>query len=502
MSGFRRSGGASLRAWGRKHAGALSVAALLFLVLLRGIPHVFFRNAHFDSDMAIFGVMGIDIAHGRTIPFYGYGQTYLLALEAWFAAPIFALFGPSVWGLKLPLLLMNAAVTVLTFLQLRKGGIGRAGAWIATLPLAVPSLYVAKLLLAAHGCNIEPFLGVLLLFWLRDRPVVAGVVTAVFYLNREFTLYGVPALFVAERVEGRALDWAYARRRGLLLVVMGALVAVGRVVGRHGPYYFGAEAPKMRLEPAPLAALSWLWRDNLLPIVGAKVGPIGTAPLGLDGHTDAIYTVISASLAALVAAVLLRGAACGRAFGRPRVRRAAAFPAYLLLVALASSAALTLFGGMAKDLFSTRYNYLALLGLPGLLGLCAALDVGGPPRMGGRVVRWLAALAFAVPVSLQLAYFVAAARDPSLRPEDALASYLVDQGYESGRAGYWTAYSTSFLARERVVLTVTESRVPIVRYEERFRSGRGKSAEIQDAQCEGGAQVARFWVCPRRSLEP
>ncbi len=293
-------------------------------------------------------------------------------------------------------------------------------------------------------------------------------------------------------------DWAYVAA-GLLLVVMGALVAVGRVVGRHGPYC--AEAPKMRLELAPLAALSWLWRDNLLPIRAPR-WPHRTAPLGLDGHTDAIYTVISASSwRRSAAAVLLRGAACGR-FRRPRVRRAAAFPAYLLLVALASSAALTLFGGMAKDLFSTRYNYLALLGLPGLLGLCAALDVGGPPRMGGRVVRWLAALAFAVPVSLQLAYFVAAARDPSLRPEDALASYLVDQGYESGRAGYWTAYSTSFLARERVVLTVTESRVPIVRYEERFRSGRGKSAEIQDAQCEGGAQVARFWVCPRRSLEP
>lgn len=492
MSAFRRLGGASFRAW-----GALPIAVLVLLVLLRGVPHVFFRNAHFDSDMAIFGVMGIDIAHGRTIPFYGYGQTYLLAVEAWLAAPIFALFGPSVWGLKLPLLLMNAMVTVLTFVQFRKGGLSRTWALVAALPLAVPSLYVAKLLLAAHGCNIEPFLGVLLLFALRERPVLAGAVTALFYLNREFTLYGVPALLLAERVEGRALDWAYARRRGLLLLVMGSLVAVGRVVGRHGPYYFGADAPRMRLERAPLATLSWLWHDNLLPIVGAKVGPIGTAPLDLGDRTDAIYTVIAASLAALVVAVLVRSAVAGGGFARPRVRRAAAFPAYILFVALASSAALTLFGGMAKDAFSTRYNYLALFGLPGLIGLCGALDAGRRSGSGARAVQSLAALAFVVPVVLQLAYFVAAARDPSPRAEDVLASYLVEQGYESGRAGYWTAYSTSFLARERVVLTVTESRVPIVRYEERFRDGRGKSAEVQDVPCEGGTQVARFWVCPR-----
>jgi len=45
---------------------AASLAAAL-LVLVRSAPHVLFEGSHFDSDMAIFGIMGLD-HHGQRLP--------------------------------------------------------------------------------------------------------------------------------------------------------------------------------------------------------------------------------------------------------------------------------------------------------------------------------------------------------------------------------------------------------------------------------------------------
>src|SRR5262245_33271064 len=88
-----------------------TVAALL--VVVRSIPHVFYANAHFDSDQARVGIQALDIVHFRAVPFYLYAQKYLLSLESWLAAPLFAVFGPSVTALKIPLLVMNVLVAFL-----------------------------------------------------------------------------------------------------------------------------------------------------------------------------------------------------------------------------------------------------------------------------------------------------------------------------------------------------------------------------------------------------
>jgi hypothetical protein len=49
----------------------------------------------------------------RAIPVFMYGQSYILAVEAWMAAPLFVLFGVSATVLKLPLLCVNLAVVLL-----------------------------------------------------------------------------------------------------------------------------------------------------------------------------------------------------------------------------------------------------------------------------------------------------------------------------------------------------------------------------------------------------
>ena len=85
----------------------------------RTLVFVFF-DAVFDADQAIVGLMAKHMAEGRTLPVFQYGQDYQLGIEAWLAAPIFWLFGPSVLALKLPLLGINIALAVLLIALLER----------------------------------------------------------------------------------------------------------------------------------------------------------------------------------------------------------------------------------------------------------------------------------------------------------------------------------------------------------------------------------------------
>src|SRR6476659_2565845 len=101
VSGARRR-----RAW---------FAALAALVIARSAVFVFWPGSHFDSDQAITGLMAKHLAELRAFPVFWYGQTYMLGVEAWLAAPLMAVFGASVTTLQLPLLAMNVAIALLLF---------------------------------------------------------------------------------------------------------------------------------------------------------------------------------------------------------------------------------------------------------------------------------------------------------------------------------------------------------------------------------------------------
>src|SRR5688500_9107211 len=83
------------------------------LILLRSIVFVFWEQSHFDADQAVTGLMANHLSAGRAVPVFWYGQNYMLAVEAWLAAPLFALAGASVTALKVPLLLINGAIALL-----------------------------------------------------------------------------------------------------------------------------------------------------------------------------------------------------------------------------------------------------------------------------------------------------------------------------------------------------------------------------------------------------
>ena len=183
------------------------------LVLLRSAIFVFLDSV-FDSDQAVVGLMAKHLSEGRALPVFKYGQDYQLAVEAWLAAPLFWLFGPSLLALKLPVLLMNIALAMLLIALLERE-LGMRPA----LALLVASLFIltppgtALLFLETSGGQLQPLLAALLLWMTRRRPVTFGVILAFGFLQRMFTAYALSALVVIELLDRSLLSWHGLRQK-------------------------------------------------------------------------------------------------------------------------------------------------------------------------------------------------------------------------------------------------------------------------------------------------
>ncbi|MDO3701698.1 hypothetical protein Q3W71_08390 [Micromonospora sp. C28SCA-DRY-2] len=117
-------------------AGLLTVAAIVagvgyrLWLLLHDAPPT-------NSDEATLGLAALHIAQGREFPVWFYGQEYMGPLEAYLAAPVFALAGPSVLGLRLPTLALYALFVLLAWrLSVRLTG----DRWFALLVVALLAL--------------------------------------------------------------------------------------------------------------------------------------------------------------------------------------------------------------------------------------------------------------------------------------------------------------------------------------------------------------------------
>src|SRR5438093_13310202 len=76
-------------------------AVVVAILLFRSALFVFVQQRAFDSDQALAGLAGKLLLEGRAFPLFFYGQNYMLAVEAWLAAPMFWVFGVSVASLRL-----------------------------------------------------------------------------------------------------------------------------------------------------------------------------------------------------------------------------------------------------------------------------------------------------------------------------------------------------------------------------------------------------------------
>jgi hypothetical protein len=478
------------------------------LVALRTIVYFLFDQVSFDSDQAIVGLMAKHLTEGRAFPLFFYGQAYMLGVEAWVAAPFFALFGPTVGALRLSLFAWNVVAAVLLITGFRRSGLAR---WMAVVPalfflVAAPS--VSRHLIEAQGGIVEPFLYVALLWFLRDRMLWFGAVLAVGFLNREFTLYVVPVLLALEAATGQ-LD--RARARGWLLAAV-AFVAVWESVealkafadlrgpGTRGQLlggFAGSQVANLLARfnwqgDALLDRLTSVGWDLVAWIAGARQFdssfPVPDRPwlLGVSGF--AVLFVLGR-----VTWLLVRrgsGETSWIAALGSRVKRAE-FALYILGVGLVAAAVF-----VAGKPFLAGYSRYAILALLIPVGAASTALILEPNRgvrttLVGAVIAW--AILSAVDHGRILAAYVASPPSDSARQ---LADELAARRVEVAEAGYWQAYRLTFLSRERVRVASNDF-MRIDEYQAVAHARPAEGVRISERPCPDGELLAGLYLCKR-----
>lgn len=483
-----------------------ALAALLVVTLARSAVFVFWEGAHFDANQAVIGLMAKHLAELRAFPIFMYGQNYQLAVEAWLAAPLFALAGPSVTALKLPLLAINLAIAWLLLRLLTKdGGLAPWAAGLAALFFALPGPGATARLLEASGGTLEPLLYVLLLWALRERPVWLGLALGIGVLHREFTLYGFASLLAIATVRGRLLTRDGLRRLAVVVTVAALPYAVAQAARPFGPVVGpGSSTSDLvgdardvvevtdRLCIAPRAV-----PKGYLDIARVHWPLLfGTAELSVrefDVESDVVQGAPWAG-AALALAMLLALVRVAAHVARER-RWPAEYDAfaYLVLTAAVSVSSYVLFRCGVIVPVKLRYDLLSILGAAGLAGWFLAVERRRVVTAAWAVLflAWVGVAAR--PHAQLLAQYVGNAPIGGKR---AVVRALEARGVRYAMSSYAMAYPVTFLSDERIVVA-SYSRVRILEYQREYFAHLGEAVRIMRAPCAGGTEaMTGVFLCP------
>ena len=461
------------------------------LVALRSAVFVLYEQAHFDSDQAVTGLMARDIAHLHAFPLFFYGQQYLLAVEAWLAAPLLLLFGTSVAALKTPLSLLNVAVVVLVLRGLiRDEGLTPGAALAATLFVAMPPPVTASRLVEAGGCNIEPFVFVLIMWSVRARPFWFGAVLSAGFLTREFAMYGAVALAVlaVTRQQVRpAAAFGYLWRGAAAFAAVDVVVRL--LSGVAANFDRVKSAPTLRgvdLTAVPAQLVSLL--TGILPtLFGARLDPL--ARFNIASALTTGHPWLGPSMLAVGAAIVIRLVVLARRGAADVVVSASPFALYLLLVGAQAAAGFALISN--TDDMQVRYTLLALF-VPAAI---AAMHLRAEPLRPLRVATLVLVTAWTGMALFDHARLIVeyqTRRPPSAFRE--LALYLEHNGMIYGDADYWTAYHVTYLSDTRVLLT-PHNLVRIAGIDRVVDAHRADAVHISAEPCPGGAHLRLWYIC-------
>lgn len=455
----------------RKTQFIVALALASALVVARSIVWIFFEQSHFDSDQAIVGLMAKHLAEGRAFPLFFYGQHYMLAVEAWLAAPVFRVTGASIAALKFPLLCLNLATcTLLLWVLVRKMSLAPFEALLISIFFIVPPPLVSARLVEAQGSNIEPFLYVLVLWLLRTRPMAFGLFAGFAFLHREFAAYAIAAIvlidmltrrvFTRERLREYAMAWGMFAlvNVGVSLLKIKADLLGPTTAGTLNLGGLDAQVSSwggfVCWTPSELGFnLRWLRQENLGMMFNYRpdlLGPDDWTP------TPAGHSWLAYALGVMIAVALVAAARRARHIGSNWQ-----FGVYLIVVAVEAAFFYAVLGCRVRDLTLIRYTLLTLYFPIGLLVLFLSAK---PPAWSRVIVLGIVVLWGGCSLADNGRFLAAYLHRPPGSPARDLVTYLESQGVRYGRGTYWIAYQLDFLSQERLTFSSLE-KVRVAEYQ-------------------------------------
>ncbi|MGI5519384.1 hypothetical protein ACQEUX_00315 [Micromonospora sp. CA-259024] len=460
------------------------VGWLTGLAVLAGVGYRVWLLAHAapptNSDEATMGLAALHIARGEGFPVWFYGQQYMGTLEAYLAAPVFALAGePSLIGLRLPTLALYVLFLLVAWrLTLRLTGDRWFGLLVVAL-LALGSDRIIKNQLIAGGGYPEMnaagvALAVLAVDLASGRPGWRLARWATWGFLAGLMLWVDPLVLPYVVATGAVLvGFCHRELRGAAGALLGAAAVLGAAPLLVHSLLNGRN-PLHAVLAASGANAAAGWADRLHG--GLLLGP----PLGMgfcapgQCATWQLWWAFALPLLLAVAA-----STAWRALRRPPTaptdpadrspRVAAAIRLALVLAAVATLGAYTVSSAAGRTpVESSRYLSCLLISLPALLwpvwtvarhGLRpSATDRRGVASTLARPVA-LALLAATLGTTAH-ATWQAAETAPATRAAEArhaeLVTVLRQLGVRHVRAGYWTCNRLTFASAEQVVCAVVD----------------------------------------------
>ena len=420
-----------------------------------------------NSDEATMGLMALHIAQGRDHPLFFYGQNYMGGGEAWAAAGLFAMFGPSLLGLRLALMASYAAFMLIVG-QLGRLLHGPRVAVIGSLLLVPGSAEQLAEQLRASGSRVELLLAASLMAWLSAWLVLRGgrgqhwreaAAAAGWGLAAGYGLWADLLTLPWAAITGLllALCWRPQRPR----LVLGLLVA-GLLVGAAPQVWQNLRA-------------EWGRNDAISVVLGQRGYQAGSTPPPLADRVAGTVTVavpyatggavLTRDLPAGPARILLAGwgvgllvllvAPCWRNL-RDVWRAGRRLPAApLARLSVVASVALTIavFSTSPRAVYtpvaSARYLLGVLVAVPVLVG--ALVPPAGWPRRAQLGAAALAAVVALLAVDTAGVYRQALLLRQEDPEQQMLVAALLDRGITRVWTDYWTCDRLAYESGERIV---------------------------------------------------
>jgi hypothetical protein len=475
------------------------------LVGFRSLPYAVWGTMAFDSDQAVVGLMAKHIAEFRAWPVYQYGAPYLVIASAYATAPFMWLFGPTVFALKLPLVLMNVGVGLATLMAMVRTGLSPSVAVLLAAPVLVPSPVSSAGLMDALGMTVEPALFILALWASRSRPLLFGVVACFGFHVREFVAYGVAALVAIDLLTGALLT--PAGRRHWLTVALAAAGTAALIAGLarfgsvRGPDSWAGGSVEGNLATlgaafcfSPGQAVHNV-ADLATSFLGLLLGP-APAPLSDAAvHSHVTQGVRGAwPIAGLVLVVVLvrTGTRHAARLWRLRATPIVGLGAFLVLVGAQAVLVYAVSRCGPISTITLRYGLLGLFLPTGLALLCWSVEES-------RTWRGVLTATFALLLLINLwphaRLWHEQARHFTPPNRVQLVEALEARGIRYARSDYWTAYYVDFISQERIIVG-THAQPRILAYERALAWHASDVVRIETTPCDSSpAIVPGYYLC-------